>query len=294
MGKVRPMPFGRRKWAKRDIFTASLILSFHIPCIFAPFYFNWSAFWVAFILYILTGLFGISISYHRNLSHKSFKLPKWLEYVFAYCGVHAVQGDPIDWVSTHRYHHQYTDTERDPHSPVQGFWFSYVMWTIDIITLTNKVCPDPNNVADMENDAFYRFIRDTYLLHPIALGVLLYAVGGTPFFLWGMCVRSSMFMNVSFMVNSICHSWGKKQWNTNDSTRNNWWISLLSFGESWHNNHHAFEYSARVGIEWWEVDIGWYVILFLQAIGLATDVKQPSQAHKQRLSMDKPNESCQE
>lgn len=91
MGKVRPMPFGRRKWAKRDIFTASLILSFHIPCIFAPFYFNWSAFWVAFILYILTGLFGISISYHRNLSHKSFKLPKWLEYVFAYCGVHAVQ-----------------------------------------------------------------------------------------------------------------------------------------------------------------------------------------------------------
>lgn len=116
-------------------------------------------------------------------------------------------------MNTHRYHHQYTDTERDPHSPVQGFWFSYVIWTFDTITLTKKVCPEyfidykdkergafslvtkygtPNNVADMENDAFYRFIHDTYLLHPIALGVLLYAVGGTPFFLWGMVNKISL------------------------------------------------------------------------------------------------------
>ena len=114
-------------------------------------------------------------------------------------------------MSTHRYHHQHTDTERDPHSPVQGFWFSYVIWIFDTITLTKKVCPEyfidykdkkrgafslvtkygsPNNVADMEDDPFYRFIHDTYLLHPIALGVLLYIVGGTPFFIWGMVNKS--------------------------------------------------------------------------------------------------------
>ncbi|XP_038890535.1 palmitoyl-monogalactosyldiacylglycerol delta-7 desaturase, chloroplastic-like [Benincasa hispida] len=314
MGKVQ-MPFCRRKWTKRDKYMAALFLSFHILCIFAPFHFNWNAFWVACVLYVITGLFGISISYHRNLSHRSFTLPKWLEYTFAYCGAHALQGDPIDWVSTHRCHHQYADTERDPHSPIQGFWFSYIVWVLDSNTLTKKVCPEyfidykdnersvftmvmkygrPNNVGDMDKQTFYRFIHDTYFLHPIALGLLLYIVGGTPFFIWGMCVRTSLFIHVTFMVNSICHSWGRQQWNTRDSTRNNWWISLFSFGESWHNNHHAFEYSARMGLEWWQVDIGWYVILFLQAIGLATDVKQPSQAHKQRLAMDKPNEALPE
>ncbi|XP_038875112.1 palmitoyl-monogalactosyldiacylglycerol delta-7 desaturase, chloroplastic-like [Benincasa hispida] len=308
------MPFLRRKWTKRDIYMAVFLSCSHTLCIFAPFQFNWNAFWVAVILYIITGL-GLSISYHRNLSHKSFKLPKWLEYIFAYCGAHALQGDPIDWVSTHRCHHQYVDTERDPHSPIQGFWFSYINWVFDSNTLTKKVCPEyfidfkdtkrsvftmvlkygrPNNVGDLEQQTFYRFIRDTYFLHPIALSVLLYVVGGTPFFIWGMCVRATVFLHVIFMVNTICHLWGTKQWNTRDATRNNWWISLFSFGESWHNNHHAFEYSARIGLEWWQVDIGWYVILFLQAIGLATDVKQPSQAHSQRLAMDKPNEGFPE
>ncbi|CAK9324571.1 unnamed protein product [Citrullus colocynthis] len=117
----------------------------------------------------------------------------------------------------------------------------------------------PNNVADMEKQAFYRFVHDAYFLHPIALGVLLYILE-EHHFLYG-----------------------------------EWWISLFSFGESWHHNHHAFEYSARMGIEWWQVDIGWYVILFRQAIGLATDVKQPSLTHKQRLAMDiKLNEAFPE
>ncbi|XP_023526900.1 palmitoyl-monogalactosyldiacylglycerol delta-7 desaturase, chloroplastic-like [Cucurbita pepo subsp. pepo] len=309
------MPFCSRKWTNREKLVTVTFSIIHILCIFAPFQFTWNAFWVAVALYVISGLFGITISYHRNLSHRSFNLPKWLEYLFAYCGTHAFQGDPIDWVSTHRCHHQNADTERDPHSPTQGFWFSYLIWFLDSITLTNKVCPEyfidrkdtkkgvftlvlkygrPNNVSDLEKQTFYRFIHDTYILHPIALAILLYFVGGTPFVIWGMCVRIVMLFHTTFMVNSICHSWGKQQWNTKDLSRNNWWLSLISFGEAWHNNHHAFEYSARIGVEWWQLDIGWYVILFLQTIGVATDVKQPSPTHKQRLAMDKPKEGVSE
>ncbi|XP_022158801.1 palmitoyl-monogalactosyldiacylglycerol delta-7 desaturase, chloroplastic-like [Momordica charantia] len=253
-----------------DIEMTCFYVFIHVVCIFAPFYFNWSAFWVTFALYIITGLFGISISYHRNLSHRSFKLPKWLEYLFAYCGVHALQGDPIGWVSTHRSHHQFVDTEKDPHNPIQGFWFSHFTWMFDSNALTKKVCPEyfnefkeikssgcvivgkygrPNNVGDLEKQSFYRFIHKSYLLHPIALAFLLYAVGGIPFLIWGMCVRTITYLHLTFMVNSVCHRWGKQRWKTGDLSRNNWLVGLLVLGEGWHNNHHAFEYSAQFGLE---------------------------------------------
>ncbi|KAJ0075919.1 hypothetical protein Patl1_34532 [Pistacia atlantica] len=120
-----------RNWNSLDISTAGVVLAMHLLSVFAPFHFTWSAFWVAFGLYVVTGLLGITLSFHRNLSHRSFKLPKWLEYLFAYCGVQALQGNPIDWVSTHRYHHQFCDSERDPHSPLEGFWFSHMSWLFD-------------------------------------------------------------------------------------------------------------------------------------------------------------------
>ncbi|KAL4035506.1 hypothetical protein IC575_004201 [Cucumis melo] len=304
MVKADLIPFRERKWTSRDKYMAALFITMHSICITAPFHFNWNAFWVAVVLYIITGCFGITISYHRNLSHRSFKLPKWLEYFFAYCGSLAFQGDPIDWVSTHRYHHQFADTENDPHSPIQGFWFSYLTWLLDSNALTRRVCPQyfidhkdtektiftlvlkygrPNNVGDLEKQSFYRFLRRTYFLHQLHLAILLYAVGGTPFLIWGMFVRTIVSLHVTFTVNSVCHTFGNQPWNTGDLSRNTWWMCLFSFGEGWHNNHHAFEYSAKHGLEWWQIDISWYIIQFLQVIGLATEVKVPSQTHKQRL-----------
>ncbi|XP_022956258.1 palmitoyl-monogalactosyldiacylglycerol delta-7 desaturase, chloroplastic-like [Cucurbita moschata] len=285
-----PMSFGKKKWTKIDKKVAFTFFFLHFLCIFAPFQINWSAISISFTLYIIIGLFGITISYHRNLSHKSFKIPKWLEYLFAYCGVHAFQGDPINWVSTHRYHHQFVDTEKDPHSPIKGFWSSHIIWLLykgdgslsEMLGRHRKW----DNACDLENQTFYRFIHKTYFLHPIALALILYGIGGFPYFIWGMCVRSVIFLHGTFMVNSVCHIWGKQQWKTNDLSRNNWWISLLVFGEGWHNNHHAFEYSARLGIEWWQYDPGWYVIRFLEAIGVATHVKLPSQRHMQKLAED--------
>ncbi|XP_058734392.1 palmitoyl-monogalactosyldiacylglycerol delta-7 desaturase, chloroplastic-like [Vicia villosa] len=261
-----------------------IILSLHLLCLFAPFNFNWSAFWVGVALAAVTGVFGITLSFHRNLSHKSFKLPKWLEYFFAYCGVHAIQGNPIAWVSIHRHHHRFCDSEKDPHSPIKGFWFSHMGWLFDTNSFVKKY-EEPINVGDLEKQSFYRFIRSTYILHPLAMGALLYAVGGFPFLVWGMGVKSFVVYHITWFVNSACHLWGSQPWNTKDLSKNNWWVALLSFGEGWHNNHHAFEYSARHGLEWWQVDMTWYLVKFLQAIGLATEVKVPSESQKQRMAL---------
>ena len=275
----------RRKWNSLDVGTAGVVLAMHFLSVFAPFVFNWSAFWLAMALYAVTGLLGITLSFHRNLSHKSFKLPKWLEYSFAYCGVQALQGNPTDWVSTHRYHHQFCDSERDPHTPMRGFWHSHMNWLFDHNSVTEK-CGKPNNVGDLEKQPFYRFISKTYILHPVALGALLYALGGFPFLVWGMGVRIVWVYHITWLVNSACHVWGNQAWNTGDLSRNNWWVGLLAFGEGWHNNHHAFEYSARHGLEWWQIDMTWYVVRFLQALGLATDVKLPTELHKQRMAFN--------
>ncbi|KAM6585947.1 hypothetical protein CsatB_012949 [Cannabis sativa] len=274
--------FSGRKWSIWDMGTAGVILGLHLLSLFGPFYCNWAAFWVAFTLYIITGLFGITLSFHRNLSHHSFKLPKWLEYFFAYCGTQALQGHPINWVRTHRYHHQFVDSERDPHSPIEGFWYSHIGWLFDSNIVYQK-SGSPNIVLDLENQRFYKFLQNTYILHPIALGVVLYALGGFPFVVWGMGVRVVCNYHVTWLVNSACHVWGNQAWNTGDLSRNNWWVALLAFGEGWHNNHHAFEYSARHGLEWWQIDTTWYVVKLLHTIGLATKLKLPTKSHKQRL-----------
>ncbi|XP_051148201.1 palmitoyl-monogalactosyldiacylglycerol delta-7 desaturase, chloroplastic-like [Andrographis paniculata] len=282
----RPNVFRRgRKWNSLDVATVAVVVAMHTLCLFAPFTFNWSAIAVAAALYLITGLFGITLSFHRNLSHRSFKIPKFLEYLFAYCGVQALQGNPMDWVSTHRYHHQFCDTEKDPHSPKEGFWFSHMSWLFDTNTVLER-CGNSSNVGDLERQPFYRFLKSTYIVHPMALAALLYAIGGFPYIVWGMGVRIVWVYHITWFVNSACHVWGRQPWNTGDLSRNNWWVGLLAFGEGWHNNHHAFEYSARHGLEWWQIDVTWYVIRLLEAAGIATDVKLPTAAHRrQKLRM---------
>ncbi|XP_076882493.1 palmitoyl-monogalactosyldiacylglycerol delta-7 desaturase, chloroplastic-like [Bidens hawaiensis] len=275
--------FSGRKWNAVDIVIVVAVAAMHLLCVLAPFTFNWRALWVAVGLYVMTGLLGITLSFHRNLSHKSFKLPKWLEYAFAYCGAQALQGNPIQWVSTHRYHHKYTDSERDPHSPIEGFWYSHMSWLFDGEIIIKK-CGEQSNVRDLEQQTFYRFLRTTYVLHPIALAVFLYALGGLPFIVWGMGVRIVWVYHITWLVNSACHIWGNQAWDTGDLSRNNWWVGILSFGEGWHNNHHAFGYSARHGLQWWQIDMTWYMIRLLEIIGLAFDVKLPIPSHIQRMA----------
>ncbi|CAB4274130.1 unnamed protein product [Prunus armeniaca] len=276
--------FMGRQWNFVDLATLAGLVYLHYLAVLAPFYFTWPAFRSAVALYFISGV-GVTLSFHRNLSHKSFKLPKWLEYFFAYCGVLSFQRSPLEWVSIHRAHHQYTDTWNDPHSPIRGLWFSHVGWALDYRTRFGSYEARLKNVADLKSQAYYRFLHYTYPLHSVALGILLYAKGGMPFLVWGMGVRTVLFLHAIFGINSICHTWGQQVWDTGDLSKNNWLIGLMAHGEGWHNNHHAFEYSAQHGFEWWQIDITWYLIRFLQAVGLATDVKLPTETQKKRRAL---------
>ncbi|PWA97848.1 fatty acid desaturase family protein [Artemisia annua] len=271
--------FRDRAWKINDVNMALWFLTIHLLTLFAPFTFTWGAFWAAFCAYVLCGMLGITLSYHRNLAHRSLTLPKWLEYTFAYFGVQAVQRDPISWVSTHRYHHQFVDADKDPHSPIYGFWFSHMGWIFDHSFSLEKY-PERKNVEDLKTQVFYRFINRTYSFHIFGFAAIVYALGGFPYLVWVMGVRLACVYHFTFLVNSACHIWGSKVWNTNDLSKNNMWVALLTFGEGWHNNHHAFEYSARLGLEWWQFDPCWTFIQVLKALGLATNVKEPKKAHK--------------
>ncbi|CAI0395806.1 unnamed protein product [Linum tenue] len=273
-----------KKWTKWDKIAVVSVSATHLLGFCGLFCFSWSRFGAALLIGIVTSLFGINLSYHRHLTHKSFKLPKWLEYSFAYCGVHALQGDPLSWVSNHRFHHQYTDTERDPHSPVVGFWHSHMGWIFDSSSIKEK-CGKRGNVGDLEKQAFYRWIRKTYVIHPLSLAILLYSLGGFPYICWGIGVRVVCCYHATWSVNSAAHIWGSQDWNTNDLSRNNWWVAIMTFGEGWHNNHHAFNNSARHGLEWWQIDVTWYVVKFLQAMGLAYDVKLPTLVQREKMAI---------
>ncbi|XP_023761219.1 palmitoyl-monogalactosyldiacylglycerol delta-7 desaturase, chloroplastic isoform X2 [Lactuca sativa] len=256
--------FWGRKWRNIDIQMGVGILAIHLLALVAPFKLAWDAFLFAFWTWVLCGICGVTLSYHRNLAHHSLKLPKWLEYTFAYLGVLSFQ--------------------KDPHSPTFGFWYSHMGWLFDSGYIIEKY-KERNNVEDLKSQVFYRFLQRTYIFHISAFAACVYAYGGFTYFVWAVGVAPTWGYHTTFLVNSACHVWGYQKWETGDLSKNNWWVALLTFGEGWHNNHHAFEYSARHGLEWWQIDFCWYMIRFLEAIGLATAVKLPTEAHKLKKSL---------
>jgi len=280
---VHPRTYFNRKWQGKDLGYASLFVAIHLGALAAPFFFTWKAFTCFAVGYIITGLFGITLSYHRQLAHLSFKTPKVLEYLFAYCGALALQSHPINWVSSHRHHHSGTETQDDVHSPLDGFWWSHMGWLLD--KKNTWMRSNKRNAADLQKQWFYRFLAKTYPLHAIVLPIVgLYAFGGLPCVLWGFFFRVCWVWHITWMVNSVSHVWGFKDWNTTCNSMNNWFVGILAFGEGWHNNHHAFETSCRHGLKWWQVDFTWYTVKALQFLGLAWDLKYPSASKMRRLS----------
>jgi len=274
--------FLERTWEKTDFIYIAFMTVMHGLCFLAPATFSWPMVGLFFASYFVTGCLGITLSFHRQLSHKSFQTPKWLEYALAYCGVLAVQGDPTEWVSSHRFHHLHTDTPLDPHSPYEGFWWSHMGWLLDEKATLERVGAR-GNTGDMDAQPFYRFITKTYPIHVVASFAALYAFGGLPALVWGGALRAVWVYHVTWFVNSASHVWGKQEFNTGDQSRNNWWVGLVAFGEGWHNNHHAFEYSAKHGLQKGQFDMTWMVIKFLKTFGLATNVKLPSEKAQDRM-----------
>jgi stearoyl-CoA desaturase (delta-9 desaturase) len=216
------------------------------------------------------------LGYHRLLSHRSFQVPTWLEYAIALVGAAAVQGGPIFWVAGHRLHHAHTeDVEKDPYSARKGFWWSHMLW----LFYPKEEFFNPNlyrkYAPEMARDPFYLWLDKYYLLLQIPLGVALYLLGGWSYIIWGMCVRSVLLWHSTWFINSVTHMWGYRTFETNDNSRNLWWAAIVTYGEGWHNNHHAYPHVAKAGWRWWEVDVTWWAIQLLRSLGLATKVIMP-------------------
>eukprot|EP01025_Chloroclados_australasicus_P060259 TRINITY_DN771_c0_g1_i2.p2 TRINITY_DN771_c0_g1~~TRINITY_DN771_c0_g1_i2.p2 ORF type:complete len:392 (+),score=31.64 TRINITY_DN771_c0_g1_i2:155-1330(+) len=276
--------FFGRKWDAVDYQNFLFVTGTTIFSLFAPFTFSWGCLALFFVTYFISGCMGITTAYHRLLSHKSFSTPKWMEYVLAYCGVLAVQGHPIEWVSDHRYHHLHTDTPLDPHSPYEGFWWSHLGWLFDHEVAVGR-CGDRSNVSDMLDDPFYSWLEKTYGWHVMGQLLFLYLIGGFPALVWGGAFRIAWLHHSTWFVNSAAHLWGYQTYKTGDLSRNNWWVAALAWGEGWHNNHHAFEYSARHGMAPHEFDITWQFIRFLNWVGLADNIKIPSEIQLAKLAV---------
>ncbi len=218
-----------RTWSATDAVYVAFMSLVHGGCLLAPATFSWSALGCFATMYLITGCIGITFSYHRQLSHKAFAMPKPLEYAAAYCGALAVQGDPIEWVSSHRYHHAHCDTPRDPHTPYEGFWWSHMGWLLDNDATLARVA-DRGNASDLAGQPFYRFLASTYVWHVVASAAALFALGGLPWLVWGICVRTAWVYHITWAVNSAAHVWGSQSYATGDLSRNNWWVAILAFG----------------------------------------------------------------
>jgi sn-1 stearoyl-lipid 9-desaturase len=243
-----------------------------------PVLFSWSGVAIAAGLYYLTGAIGICLGYHRLLTHRSMRLARPLEYLVATLGVLALQGGPIAWVATHRAHHAFSDTERDPHNAQRGFLWSHVGWLYRRNPARLSRSEEHRFATDLLADPYYRFLETTAVLWQAALVVVLFAFGGWSWVVWGVFVRLVATYHVTWLVNSAAHLRGYRTFRGpgRDRSTNNWWVALLAWGEGWHNNHHAFPFSARHGLRWFELDATWWTIRLLVWLRLARDVKLPS------------------
>ncbi len=256
------------------------IVGIHIACIAAFFTFSWPALFLCLTLHWITACLGITLCYHRLLTHRSFEVPKPLEYFLAIIGCLACQAGPIRWVATHRLHHAYSDDESDPHSPLKGFFWAHMNWVLHKNKrFVGEFKQYSRFAPDLAKDPVYVFINKTHILWSLLLGIGLYLWGGWTFVVWGIFVRTVLVYHTTWLVNSATHIWGYRTYKTDDQSTNLWWVALIAYGEGWHNNHHAFQYSARHGLKWWEIDTTYWVIQLLKILGFAKKIKIPSEHH---------------
>ena len=249
---------------------------FHAIALLAPWYFSWKALGVAILLHWLFGSIGICLGYHRLLSHRSLKVPQWLEYVLAFIGALALQGGPIFWVAGHRLHHAHTeDVQDDPYSARRGFWWSHMLWLFYPRSEFFDYQHYRRFAPDLDRDPFYRWLNRYFLLLQLPLAGLLYWLGGWPMIIYGVFVRSVLLWHSTWFINSVTHLWGYRRFECNDNSRNLWWAAIVTYGEGWHNNHHAYPNVAKAGWTWWELDVTWWAIWVLKTLGLAQKVVMP-------------------
>jgi stearoyl-CoA desaturase (delta-9 desaturase) len=227
--------------------------------------------WIcAFVLY-WTRMFGVTGGYHRYFSHRTYKTGRVFQFLLAVLAMSSAQRGVMWWAAHHRDHHRYSDTERDVHSPVRfGFWHSHFGWIFDHNSDTNY-----HRVKDLAKFPELVWLDKYWLVPPVALGFLTFFLFGLPGLFIGFCLSTSLLWSGTFTINSLSHVWGKRRYETTDDSRNNWVLALVTMGEGWHNNHHHYMASCRQGFYWWEIDVSYYIIRALGALGIVWDIRQP-------------------
>jgi len=265
------------------------MIIFHIGAVAALFMFSWKALFVSLFLWWVSGSLGIGMGYHRLLTHRGYKTPKWVEYFLTTCATLALEGGPIFWVATHRIHHQLTDKPGDPHSPRDGKWWSHMGWIVMGKAMHQSTTELAPYVPDLRKDKVHVWLSKYHWIPVVALGLTILAFGGIQMLMWTMFLRTVVGLHATWLVNSATHIWGSQRFQTGDDSTNNFLIAVLTFGEGWHNNHHAHPTAARHGLRWWEVDMNWYGIQVLRKLGLAWDIKIPRDfGHAKEPALEAP------
>jgi stearoyl-CoA desaturase (delta-9 desaturase) len=248
--------------------TLSLFIIISLTPLFAftvPF--SWELVGIAILTYSLR-MFGITGVYHRYFSHNAYKTSRVFQFILAWIGAIAMQKGPIWWAAHHRNHHKYSDTEKDLHSPKNGFWYSHMFWFL--VDDFNEY--DPKIIKDYMKYPEIVWMDKYHWVPPLAFSIVLGLISW-PVLVWGYGVANFISGHATWTINSLAHVYGKQRFNTGDTSRNNLWLALLTFGEGWHNNHHFYRHSANQGFYWWEIDITFYALKVLSWFGLIWDLK---------------------
>ncbi len=256
-----------------------------------PWFFSWAGVISLVVGYFLFGILGITVGFHRLLSHRSFDCPKWFEYCLALLGTCCLQESAVWWVAVHRRHHLHADEQDDPHTPEAGLAWSHIGWLFLVNRDHFRKTTYHQYARDLTSQSFYVWTDNKIIMSLIVGGHMLvyFVIGfclgwfpngdltsglriGASLLVWGVFLRTALVMHAAWSINSVTHLWGYRNYHLPNDSRNNWLLGFLVYGEGWHNNHHANANSARFGHKWWELDAGYWTICFLQKIGLARNI----------------------
>lgn len=253
----------------------AMVTFFHLLAIPVFFTFSWQNLAALLIGNWIVGSLGVGLGWHRLLTHRSFKAPKWLEYLLSIFASMSMQDAPDKWIATHRIHHAFVETEKDPHSTRFGFWWAQIGWVVWGTAQDHDAATMKRYVPDLLKDKGHVLISRFYLVPIVVSAFILLAIGGWSMVVWGVFARVVVGWHTTWFVNSLSHIYGSRPHETTDFSTNNWFVALLTFGEGWHNNHHAFPTSARHGLEWHQFDMNWIAIRIFEKLGWAKQIKLP-------------------
>jgi stearoyl-CoA desaturase (Delta-9 desaturase) len=235
---------------------------------FVPF--KWS-YLITCVALVFGRMFWVTAGYHRYFSHRSFKTSRVFQFVIAFMAMTSAQKGVLWWAAHHRHHHRFSDQEEDLHSPTLfGFFWSHIGWIVSDRYNDTRT----HYIADFAKFPELRWLDKYHWVAPTTLGVSIYLIGGLPLFLWGFVLSTVLLWHDTFTINSLSHLFGTVRYKTTDTSKNNWFLALLTLGEGWHNNHHHYMAAARQGFFWWEIDITYYTLRLFAALGLVWELRQ--------------------